>query len=183
MRSAGGLFEVPANGGTPVALTTLDATSGELEHRWPLFLPDGRTLLFLVQTAEPGAPDDRSRIEALGPDGARREVLRVNSSAVFAPPGRLLYWREGAIYTVAFDPERLQTRGDPQLVARDVAFTDNEWAAVSVSGEGTLVYAQAVAVPWRLRGAIGRAGCFPRPPRPASTPGPPFRPMADAWPT
>jgi Tol biopolymer transport system component/predicted Ser/Thr protein kinase len=145
-----GLFAVPASGGEPVALTSLDGGAGELDHRWPVFLPDGRTLLFLVQTGEPGSQDDRSRIEALGADGSRREVLRVNSSALFAPPGRLLYWREGAIHGVEFDPTRLQPRGDPQLVARDVGFTDNEWAAFSVSEEGTLVYQRVSALPWRL---------------------------------
>ena len=50
-----------AEGGEPRAVTTLATESGENSHRWPRFLPDGRSLLFLVQTAEAGADDDRSR--------------------------------------------------------------------------------------------------------------------------
>ena len=42
------LWRVPAAGGTPVRLTQLDAERGEFSHRWPEFLPDGRTVLFTI---------------------------------------------------------------------------------------------------------------------------------------
>jgi Tol biopolymer transport system component len=40
-----GLMRVPANGGTPAPVTTL--SPGEVTHRWPHFLPDGRRFLYL----------------------------------------------------------------------------------------------------------------------------------------
>ena len=41
-----GLFRVPAAGGSPSAVTTVDAARGEMNHAWPVFLPDGRHFLF-----------------------------------------------------------------------------------------------------------------------------------------
>src|SRR5262249_11232998 len=48
---AGGIFKVADTdtGGQPMPATTLDATRGDLSHRWPDFLPDGRHFLFLVE--------------------------------------------------------------------------------------------------------------------------------------
>ena len=143
-----GLSEVPANGGSARVLTVPDASHGETTHRWPQFLPDGRTLLFLVQTAEAGADDDDSRIEVLDPDGTRHEVLKVNSSALYDPAGRLLFHREGSLYAQGFDAKRLRLHGEAQRVADGVGLTLGEWATFTVSDEGTLVYAPSL--PWRL---------------------------------
>jgi hypothetical protein len=73
-----GLFEVAASGGEAREMTKLNVEEGEHSHRWPQFLPDGRSLLFLVQTAEAGAAEDRSRIEILDAEGARHEILPGN---------------------------------------------------------------------------------------------------------
>ena len=144
-----GLFEVPASGGQSRPLTTLDSAGGEVSHRWPRFLPDGKALLFLAQTAEAGADDDRSRIEALDTNGRRHEVLRVNASAQYAASGWLVFWRDGSISAQRFDPTRLRLHGESHLLAEDVDLTISEWATFSVSDQGTLVYASAL--PWRLR--------------------------------
>jgi serine/threonine-protein kinase len=40
------LYVVPADGGTPEQLTTIDSEAGEWSHRHPELSPDGRTLLF-----------------------------------------------------------------------------------------------------------------------------------------
>jgi Tol biopolymer transport system component/predicted Ser/Thr protein kinase len=158
-----GLFEIAASGGTPRALTALDVAAGELSHRWPSFLPDGRTLLFLVQTAEAGARDDRSRIEALDARGTRHELVKVNASAAHAPPGLLLFRRTGAIYAQPFDAERLRLHGEAKLVATGVDLNWSEWATFSVSRGGTLVYAPPL--PWRIewRERSGRARVVPAP--------------------
>ncbi len=145
-----GLFEIPAEGGDPRALTEVDAADGELSHRWPQFLPDGRSLLFLVQTHEYGAEDDQSRIEVRDADGERREVLGVNSSAAYASPGELLYWREGSVYSSQLDVGEWRVRGAPRVVAEGVGFNSSEYATFTVSTEGTLVYHIGEALPWRL---------------------------------
>jgi Tol biopolymer transport system component len=152
--SRSGLYEVEASGGDPRPLTVLG--EGETSHRWPQFLPDGETLLFLVQTAEPGAPDDRSRVEALLPSGERREVLRVNSSAAYSAPQSLLFWRDGALQARSFDPETLRVRGEARRLAEPVGFDFNEWAAFSAAAD-TLVYYGALTRPGRFEWR-GRSG-------------------------
>jgi Tol biopolymer transport system component/predicted Ser/Thr protein kinase len=148
-----GLSEVPAGGGPARILTTLDAGRGERSHRWPQFLPDGKSLLFLVQTAEGGAAGDRSRIEVLDATGARHQILEVNASAAYAPPGRLLFWRDESLYGQEFDAKRLRLGGEARRLADDVGVTLGEWARFAVSGEGTLVYASdpPLRLEWRDR--------------------------------
>ena len=43
------LFSVPDAGGTPVAITQLDQSLGELTHRWPVFLPDGKHFIYSAE--------------------------------------------------------------------------------------------------------------------------------------
>lgn len=43
-----GLYRIPSQGGDPVAIVTPDSTAGEVEYRSPGFLPDGRSLVFIV---------------------------------------------------------------------------------------------------------------------------------------
>jgi Tol biopolymer transport system component len=150
--SRSGLLEVPATGGESRTVTVL--AEDETSHRWPQFLPDGKTLLYLVQTAEPGASDDRSRVEARLPTGERRELLRVNSSAVYAPPQQLLFWRDGGLHARGFDPTTLRLRGEPQLLAEPVGLDDSERAAFTAAAE-MLVYYGVLSRPrtfeWRSR--------------------------------
>jgi hypothetical protein len=40
-------MRVPSVGGTPAALTTLDAEKKEGAHIWPQFLPDGRHFIYI----------------------------------------------------------------------------------------------------------------------------------------
>jgi hypothetical protein len=47
-RPVGVLFRVPATGGKPERATKLDQTRGELTHRFPEFLPDGRLFLYIA---------------------------------------------------------------------------------------------------------------------------------------
>ena len=42
------LFRVSASGGTPTQVTTLDPASGDVQHSFPFFLPDGRHFLYFV---------------------------------------------------------------------------------------------------------------------------------------
>ena len=50
--ATGPLHRVAAAGGTSTPVTALDASNGEISHRSPSFLPDGRRFLFHVQGAE-----------------------------------------------------------------------------------------------------------------------------------
>ena len=56
------LFSVPADGGQPTALTTLDTARGERAHWWPRLLPGGRQFLFTIWMAASGVNDARLAI-------------------------------------------------------------------------------------------------------------------------
>ena len=45
-----GLFAVSANGGPVRPVTTFEESRGELGHRWPQFLPDGRRFIYFVRS-------------------------------------------------------------------------------------------------------------------------------------
>ncbi|MGE0640210.1 MAG: protein kinase [Thermoanaerobaculia bacterium] len=131
-------------GSPPEELTRLDEARGEKSHRFPRFLPGGKRILFLAQTAEAGARADESTIEVLDLGSRERHRLTVaNSSSHFSPvpaPGVLLYWREGSLLAHRFDPDRLALSGEARPVASPVAFSQNEEALASVSEQGTLVF-------------------------------------------
>ena len=136
-----GLSIVAATGGAPQPLTTLDGTRDEKSHRFPVFLPGGKQILFLAQTAEGGARNDASTIEVLDlASGQRTPILGANSSPLYSAAGQLLFWREGTLFAQAFDAAALKLRGEPAAIASPVAFTGNEQVLASISNEGTLLY-------------------------------------------
>ncbi len=156
-----GLSIVPVAGGAPKPLTTLDVARGEKSHRFPVFLPGGKSVLFLAQTAEGGARNDESAIEALElASGRRTRLIAANSSPLYSPGGRILFWRDGALLGLAFDADRVALAGDPEPIAAPVAFTQNEQALASVSSEGTLVYREGSrgtfsSLVWLDRNGVG----------------------------
>ncbi len=154
-----GLETVRAGGGTPTPLTTLDEARHEKSHRWPVFLPGGRHLLFLAQTGEATSKDDASTIEALTvATGARTRLVAANSSPLYSAGGFLLFWREGALRAQAFDADRLAVSGAVFPVATGVAFDVNEYAHASISAAGTLVYSTADAASRSNLVLVDRAG-------------------------
>ena len=139
------LKKVDARGGKLSDLTKLDEKT-EKSHRWPVFLPGGKDLLFLKQTGEAGDKDDQSAIEVLTlATGVRTSLVKANSAPLYSTAGVLLFWREGALRGLAFDASRRTTSGDVFVVANDVFLDDNERPAASISGAGTLVYASGPA--------------------------------------
>jgi serine/threonine-protein kinase len=136
--SAGGLSQVPAAGGEPQALTKLK--EGEIGHRWPQFLPDGKSVLFAVQI---GGNSDDWHIAAQRLDATEHQILiRGGTYARYVPTGHLVYYRAGTIMAVPFDPVRLEVMGTPAPVIEGVtAATGASGAAqFSFSSLGSLAY-------------------------------------------
>jgi len=136
-----GLEVVSSAGGKPQPVTTLDAAREEKSHRWPVFLPGGRHVLFVAQTGEAGAKDDASTIEAVSlADGRRTRLVAANSSPLYAAPGFLMFWRDGALRAQAFDAARLSLSGAVFPVAEGVVYDLNELTYATAAADGTLVY-------------------------------------------
>jgi Tol biopolymer transport system component len=144
-----GLSIVPAAGGKPQTLTKLGAN--EKSHRFPIFLPGGKTILFLSQTAEGGARNDQSGIDALDlASGKRTRLIASNSSPLYSAAGQILFWRDGTLLAQRFDAGRLALDGEPVPIASPVSYTQNEQTLASVSNEGTLVFREGT------RGSLSR---------------------------
>ena len=133
------LHRVAANGGASVPITDL-APDLEYSHRWPSFLPDGKHYLFLAQNMS--AEQDRGRIY-IGELGTkeRKELLAVNSPALYSPPGFILFARDRSLLAQRFDPDSLKLAGDAFPLADNLHYTANtSWAAFAVAGNGTICY-------------------------------------------
>ena len=137
-----GLFLVREGGGDVRVLTKLDSTKNERTHRWPSFLPDGKTVIFTVGTMD--TPDfyDDATIEAVDIEtGARKILLKGGCSARYIPAGFLIYWRSGSLFAVPFDPGKLEVTGSPIPVLENVnGDPTTGMAAYAVAQNGTLAY-------------------------------------------
>jgi Periplasmic component of the Tol biopolymer transport system len=141
------LFRIPAAGGEPRPLTTLDAAGRERTHRWPEILPGGKTVLFTVGTEDKPGDYDEARIDAVSlATGKRHVVYRGASLARYAPPGRLLLARHGDLLAVPFDAKTAQVRGTPAPVLQGVSGDSRSGISYfGVARTGALVYAAGIA--------------------------------------
>jgi len=135
------LLRVPAAGGAPAPVTTLDSAT-ELAHRWPHFLPDGRGFLYWLNAAD---REKRAVVVASLDDKPgskdRKRLLAGESMAVYSA-GHLLFDREGTLMAQPFDAAKLEFRGDAFPFIQEVAILGGSqgWAAFSASPGGTLAY-------------------------------------------
>lgn len=133
-----GLFEVPASGGHPRQLTTMDHTRGELTHRWPQVLPDGVHVLFTALEQGGGA----DVLVLSRQTGERHVVVKNAQAAMFMPPTRLVFERDGRLMTATIDPDRLELTGPARVVVEDVATPGPGFGPplFAVASGGALVY-------------------------------------------
>ncbi len=143
--NAGPLFRVSASGGKPAPVTQVDGSQPTATHRWPQFLPDGQHFLFLAWT--PSRPSDVDGVSVGSLDSkTARPLVRDISNALYAPPGFLLYVREGTLLATAFDAVSLQLRGPPVPLVEQVSYHPYRRMGIfSVSNAGLLAY-QAGAI-------------------------------------
>ena len=150
VRATVALYRVPEAGGTPEPLATLDTENGEVAHTWPHALPGGTAVLFTIDDRASGAADnvaDRRQVAVLSLDTGEHEiVIEAGYNARYVATGHLVFGRQGALWGVPFDPERLVTTGPEELLLQGVEINDNLGAmALSVSNDGTLVYVSGAA--------------------------------------
>lgn len=138
------LYRVPAGGGEPVQVTALDRTRGHNTHRWPHFLPDGRRFLYLARSTNPS--NSGIYVASLDSDSGTR-VISAESRMAYAPPGYLLFARDGALLAQPFDPSVLRVDGEPIQILDDVLYNrDDSYAWFSISAEGDMAYQTSAAV-------------------------------------
>jgi Tol biopolymer transport system component len=140
-----GIRRIPAEGGTPVALTTPEGGKWTQSHRWPDVLPGSKAALF---TAMPTPLDfDNATIEAVVLATGKRKRVRQGG---FAPryvslpdgSGRLLFVSKGTLFAVPFDPVTLEASGDAVPQLENTHNNPAIGAAYAVSSSGALLYLQ-----------------------------------------
>jgi dipeptidyl aminopeptidase/acylaminoacyl peptidase len=130
----GPLYRIPDKGGEqPVVATRLEA--GDVSHRFPSFLPDGRHFLFYSlgnRGVYLGAIDET----------ASKRLFESDSMAVYAPPGLVLYRRQQTLLARRFDLKTLQPTSEPFQVAADSVYTllNAGSANLSTDTNGTIAF-------------------------------------------
>jgi eukaryotic-like serine/threonine-protein kinase len=140
----GGLWSVSLENGAVRQLTSPDRSQGELDHRWPSFLPGGQHVLFTI--AHVSLRVERSRLAVLSlTDGRVTKILQGGSYARYLPSGHLVFAARGSLLAIPFDLKTLKATGSPLPVLADIHVRAESWtAAYDVTTDGALVYA-----PWK----------------------------------
>ena len=138
----GRLMQVPAAGGRPEPVTSLDAATAETHHLYPSFLPDGRHFVFYVAGARRGlyvgelGSSERSFL--FDPDPS----LPAGAAAtpgVYAETGHLLYVRDRVLMARRFDAASRTVTGEPIKIADTVDYNPPGQAAFTIARR-VLVY-------------------------------------------
>ena len=113
---------VPEGGGAPKPLTKLG--QAEITHRWPQALPGGEAALFTASSV--GGHFDDANIEAVTLKNQQIKILvRGGYYGRYLPSGHLVYIRQGVLYGVSFDLERLDVHGAAVPLIADMASDPN----------------------------------------------------------
>jgi serine/threonine-protein kinase len=134
-----GLLRLSPSGGEPVVVTRPNRDRGEADHVWPHALPGGQHVLFTI-TALTGDVDAAHVGVVDLASGSWRPVLQRARQAHYVPSGHLIYVAGGALWAIAFDPVRAQTRGTARVVVPQVVTLPTGVAEFDIADDGTLVY-------------------------------------------
>ncbi|HEX4951341.1 MAG TPA: protein kinase [Blastocatellia bacterium] len=137
------LSRVDAAGGKPEVATELDAARGETNHDYPSFLPDGEHYLFHLFGKDNhgiyiGSLNSKERklLIPLSPDSANA------TRAIWSAAGYILYaLNRNTLLARAFDPDRLELKGEPFRVAENVivSLTGNARFTTAANGPNTML--------------------------------------------
>jgi eukaryotic-like serine/threonine-protein kinase len=137
----GGIVRVPGQGGDPVEVCAIDFARGERTHRTPHALPGGRAVLFAVATSESESYDDASIAVFSTDTGQRKVLVEGGLYPRYSPSGHVVYGRNGTLFAVPFDADRLEVTGRPFAVLEGVMMSRNTGVAnYDLSAGGDLLY-------------------------------------------
>jgi Tol biopolymer transport system component len=137
--AASPIFRVNADGTGAAEQTSL--SQGEVSHRFPQFLPDGRHFLFFGR--DPQQRTDGVYLASL--DGLDRALLVPSDfNGVYAPPNHVLYVADGTLMARRLDLAHARLTGEPVAVAEDVGGSSNYYGAFSAAN-GVLAFARSAA--------------------------------------
>ncbi len=151
------LFQVPASGGTPALVASLDLSRQENSLRVPEFLPDGRRFLYLARS---GRPENSSAYLTSIDGAAPKRILNTRWPVRYVSPDTLMYVRDDVLVAQPFDIERGTLSGTPRQIVGPIDPNLPTLDFYAASDNGTLVYRllppQVSQLTWVERsGAVG----------------------------
>jgi Tol biopolymer transport system component len=157
-------------------VTSLDQAAGEVSHRLPSFLPDGRHFLYTARNLD----FQKSAVYVADLESSTRSlVLQSDSHAAYTPNGEFLLYTTGGstdapLMAQPFDVSTFRVRGDPFPLVESVNLSTSIWAQhqFSVAADGSFVYmasssAGASQLTWldrsgKVLGTVGQPSAFVR---------------------
>jgi serine/threonine protein kinase len=135
------LYRVSASGGVPQQLTRFEAARGDLTHRWPYFLPDGKHFVFLIRGPS-NAEHRGDAVYVAGVDSPRpRLLLHASSNVSYTDAGYLLYLRDQTLLAQRFNLRNLQLESTPVAVTNErMQYHPAGFGLFSSSRTGVLAY-------------------------------------------
>jgi Tol biopolymer transport system component/predicted Ser/Thr protein kinase len=133
------LMRVSEAGGTatPASKMAIDGAIGT--HRFPYFLPDGKHFLFW--SGGGGYKFQGIRVGSLDSLESQSVLAGIFTQAIYAPPGYLLFVRDGTLMAAPFSLRGLKLTGDASPVAENISVNPGfNLGLFSTSNTGTLVY-------------------------------------------
>jgi eukaryotic-like serine/threonine-protein kinase len=142
--AASPLHAIPATGGTARPVTRLETGSGDVLHRNPFFLPDGRHFMYVAVSARSGEATGAraSYVATLDSSDPGRLLIEGGSSVAYSQ-GHLVFLRDGRLVAQPFDLSRLELTGEPKPITEQVEFAGPSSTAFSVAQSGLLAYQPA----------------------------------------
>lgn len=115
------LYVVPASGGVPVPVTSLDTANGEVQHAHPAFLPDGRHFLFFSIGSLTGGKLDPRGIYLGSMNAAEpASLLLPGATQARYASGHILFMQSGRLMAQPFDVESRRLHDAPMPLVEDV---------------------------------------------------------------
>ncbi len=148
------------SGAAPVTREIMSANPLQQTHRWPLFLPDGKHYVYWAGNFSNGADDKTSGIYLGSLDDKQQKLVLLCHSSFGYDAGHLYYaGDQKQLYAVNFDPASGQVSGNSTPIAGAVGFQPSTyWAALAVSGNGTVIYNTGVGAALSVLTWMDRAG-------------------------
>jgi eukaryotic-like serine/threonine-protein kinase len=141
----GPLMRVSAAGGSPSALTTVDASRQEINHAAPWFLPDGRHFLYVrVSTVAAKTGVYVGSLDVKPEEQSLKLLVAALSTAGYMPSadpnlGYVLFARDAALLAQPFNTSRRELAGEAVTVADGLASNGSAYP-FSISTNGVLAY-------------------------------------------
>ncbi len=135
-----GIQRVSSAGGAATPVTKLDEARKDANHRWPVFLPDGRHFLYNVRTADRTEAQGESLYVGSLDGKVNKKLLPANFMVQYSS-GHILFVRESTLMAQPFDAKRLELAGDAFPIAEQISTNAGfGFAALSASDNGVLAY-------------------------------------------